>query len=113
MFFAPTPMIRKETNPNKEMTKRFIFSAGKKSLANNRHISAEKIIIVTQKYHLYRALYLAKQFDIDAKGVSADLMTYQNQAYFSSREALARIKDYFYAIFKPLPTYLGDKIEIK
>jgi len=74
---------------------------------------AKRIIIVTQKYHLYRALYLAKQFDIEAKGVSADLMTYRNQAYFSSREALARIKDYFYAIFKPLPTYLGEKIEIK
>lgn len=34
---------------------------------------AENIIIVSQKYHLYRALYIAKKLDVKAAGVSANL----------------------------------------
>lgn len=30
---------------------------------------AKRIVIVTQKYHLYRALYIAKQLDLEAYGV--------------------------------------------
>ena len=40
---------------------------------------AKKIIIVTQSYHLYRALYIANSLGIEAYGVSADLRTYTNQ----------------------------------
>ena len=40
---------------------------------------AKRVIIVTQEYHLYRALYLAKRFNIEAVGVSADLQSYIGQ----------------------------------
>ena len=40
---------------------------------------ANRIIIVTQKYHLYRSLYIAKKLDIEAYGVVADKREYQNQ----------------------------------
>lgn len=69
---------------------------------------AEKVIIVTQKYHLYRALYIAKQFGVDAYGVSADLNTYVGQTMRDFREVLARCKDFAMCIFKPEPAYLGD-----
>ena len=53
----------------------------------------ESIIIITQKYHLYRALYIAEQYEIEAVGVSADLRTYRGQIYRDLREMLARVKD--------------------
>ncbi len=74
---------------------------------------AEKILIVTQEYHLYRALYIADSFGLDADGVSADLRTYVGQSMREVREIAARFKDFFYTVFKPEPTYLGEKIPLE
>lgn len=73
---------------------------------------ADKIVIVTQQYHLHRALYVAESLGIEAYGVSADLRSYAGQTKRDLREVLARIKDMAYALFKPLPTYLGDPISL-
>lgn len=73
---------------------------------------ADNIIIVSQKYHLYRALYIAEKLGIKSVGVSADLDTYRGQIKRDLREILARDKDFFKCIFKPKPTYLGDKIPV-
>lgn len=73
---------------------------------------AEKIVVVTQEYHLYRALHIADALGVEAYGVSADLRSYTGQLKFSAREILARNKDFLTAIFKPEPTYLGDKISL-
>lgn len=69
---------------------------------------ANKIIIVTQKYHLYRALYIAGKLDIDAIGIASDPRKYSGQFIRDIREILARDKDFVKCIFKPKPTYLGD-----
>ncbi len=74
---------------------------------------AERIIIVTQEYHLYRALYVAEKLGLEAVGVSADVRTYMGQTYRDLREIAARNKDFLYTLFMPLPTYLGDQIPIK
>ena len=74
---------------------------------------AEKIVIVTQEYHLYRALYIAKRFGIDAVGVSADRMTYFGQELRDAREILARNKDFLTSVFKPKPTFLGETIPVQ
>lgn len=34
---------------------------------------ADRIIIVTQKYHLYRAMYIAEKLGLEAYGVASDL----------------------------------------
>jgi vancomycin permeability regulator SanA len=73
---------------------------------------ADKVIIVTQEYHLHRALYIAEQFGIEAYGVSADLDTYSGQTKRDVREVLARCKDVFMCIIKPEPTYIGEAIPI-
>ena len=73
---------------------------------------ADKILIVTQEYHLYRALYIAEQLGIEAYGVSSDYHTYYGQFTRDCREILARVKDCIYCIFKPEPTFLGDAIPI-
>lgn len=73
---------------------------------------AKKIIIVTQKYHLYRALYIANKLGLEAYGVGADPRQYVGAFNREVREILARDKDFIKCIFKPEPTYLGDTIPV-
>lgn len=54
----------------------------------------DRVVIITQKYHLYRALYIAEQYEIEAVGVSADLRGYRGQTYRDLREVFARVKDF-------------------
>lgn len=73
---------------------------------------AKKIIIVTQEYHLYRAVYIANALGLDAYGVSSDYRNYASQTARDIREILARVKDFGMTVFKPEPTYLGETIPI-
>lgn len=73
---------------------------------------AKKVIIVTQQYHLYRALYAANALGLEAYGVAADYREYAGQTVRDIREILARVKDFGMAIFKPEPTYRGESIPI-
>ena len=73
---------------------------------------ARRVIIVTQQYHLYRALYIADSLGLEAYGVSADHRTYAGQTMRDIREVLARVKDFAMCIFEPKPTYLGEEIPI-
>ena len=54
----------------------------------------QTVIIVSQTYHLYRAVFLAQRYGLDAVGVSADLHTYWGQSYRDLREIAARCKDF-------------------
>jgi len=73
---------------------------------------AQKIVIVTQEYHLYRALHIANELGIEAYGVASDPRQYVGAAYREIREILARNKDFLQCIFKPEPTYLGEVIPV-
>jgi len=72
----------------------------------------KSMLIVTQEYHLYRALYIAKRLGIDALGVSSDYHIYYGQKMRDIREVAARCKDFFSCIIKPEPTYLGEAIPV-
>lgn len=72
----------------------------------------KKMIIVTQKYHLSRAVFIANRLGIEAYGVASDYQTFSGQFGRDCREVLARVKDLFTSIFQPKPTYLGDSIPI-
>ena len=74
---------------------------------------ADRIIIVTQKYHLYRALYTAEQLGIEAYGVASDQHTYGGQMMRDIREVAARCKDFATTMMRPRPTYLGERISIQ
>lgn len=73
---------------------------------------AEKIIVVTQKYHIYRAIYIAQAFDMDCVGVPADEVVYRGQTIRDIRESIARTKDFIFTVIKPDPKYLGEKISL-
>ena len=58
-----------------------------------------RVIVVTQSYHLYRALYIAEQMGLEADGYSADVREYRGQTLRDLREIAARMKDFFAVLF--------------
>ncbi len=74
--------------------------------------NAERVIVVTQTYHQYRALYIGDKLGLEVMGVASDQQTYFGQSFRESREILARIKDFFKSILRSKPTYGGEVIPI-
>lgn len=74
----------------------------------------KKVIIVTQEYHLARAVFIAKELGLQACGVAADLHDYgEVMTVYRLRETAARNKDFFLAgLIKPEPTFLGETIPV-
>ncbi len=72
----------------------------------------KKMVVVTQGFHLCRAVYNARKLDMEAYGVSADLHTYKTRYIQEVREVFARTKDYFFCAYKPLPSYLGKETPV-
>ena len=73
---------------------------------------AETILIVTQEYHLHRALYIAGELGMEAEGVSADLRPYTKQKQYSLREHLARFKDLFTAAKGDYEGHLDPPVDL-
>ena len=88
------------------------FSTYESVYRSKEVFEVKKMIIVTQKYHLYRALYIADRLDINAYGVNSNPKKYSGQIFREVREILARNKDFIYTIIKPKPTYLGESINV-
>lgn len=74
--------------------------------------NAERVIVVTQTYHQYRALYIGDKLGLEVMGVASDQQTYFGQSFRESREILARIKDFFKSSLRSKPTYGGEVIPI-
>lgn len=72
----------------------------------------QSLAIVTQPYHVYRAVYAAKELGMTAYGTPSKETIYRGSWMLEWREKLARTKDFVWLIVKPEPTYLGDKISI-
>lgn len=69
---------------------------------------AETVVVVTQEYHLYRALYICEQLGLDAYGVACKDIRYSGQFFRDVREVLARNKDFLYCMIEPEPWSVGD-----
>lgn len=65
---------------------------------------AKRLLIVTQSYHLPRALFSARGLGMEAFGVSAASGAYDDQLYYDLREIPARTKDF-------IRTVLRDPVE--
>jgi SanA protein len=74
---------------------------------------AQELIIVSQEFHLPRALFLADSLDIDAIGLSANLRQYAGATSMQLREIPANIKAFANVIFNSQPKFLGEKIPIE
>ena len=73
---------------------------------------AKRIIIVTQRYHTYRALYIAKRLGVEAYGVDAELLEREGTFVRELREIAARAKDAVKCVFKPEARILGEAIPV-
>ena len=73
---------------------------------------ADRLIVVTQKYHLFRALKSCEALGIEARGFASNQQKYAGRYYREAREVLARNKDLFKGFIKAKPTYLGDEIPV-
>ena len=74
----------------------------------------QTVIIVTQEYHLKRAVFVARELGLEAYGVASDKRDYgQAMVMYNLREIAARNKDFLWAkILKPEPTFLGESISV-
>lgn len=68
--------------------------------------------MVTQQYHLYRAVYLARALGIDAYGVPCDRQQFAGSFMRQCREVLARTKDSIIAVYQPEASIMGDAIPV-
>ena len=72
----------------------------------------DRMLVVTQRYHLYRALHGCRAMGIEALGAGADQQKYAGREMRELREVLARDKDLVKWGIRPDPTFLGDPIAI-
>lgn len=73
---------------------------------------AQSAVIVTQDYHLPRALFIARGLGVNAVGASADLHTYGGEEYRELREILADAKARLDVTLQAKPKYLGAVIPL-
>lgn len=82
------------------------FSTYDSAVRAKQIFQVKRMIVVTQSYHMYRALYDASANGIEVLGVTADQERYSGQSARDLREIAARVKDYYY-VKKKEPAQLG------
>lgn len=83
------------------------------SMYRAKHVfGADRIVVATQTYHLYRALYSAQGLGIECLGVPSDYRAYANQLQYDIREIPARTKDFFKTLLHVPSTFVGDPISL-
>lgn len=73
---------------------------------------ARRIVVATQTYHLYRALYAAHGLGLEVIGVASDYRPYSKQLKYGLREIPARTKDFFKTLFQVPSTFVGEPISL-
>lgn len=67
------------------------------SLRNAREAGHRELLVVSQRFHLPRALFIAARLGLDAVGISADLRPYLHQKKFERREVISSVLAYWMA----------------
>lgn len=99
-----------------DTTKIYIDYAGFDSYSTMyraKHIFyVDTAILVSQKYHLNRCIYLGDKLGIKSFGYSADRGVYPGYKYYASREKLSVSKAVLDVIRDRRPKYLGEPVDI-
>ncbi len=75
----------------------------------------EKAVVVTQKFHVARSVYIGRKLGLDVVAyVAPELTGFRKGSHlvWNVRECLARTKNFFLVKARARPTYLGEKIPI-
>lgn len=78
----------------------------------NEIFGQDSLLIVSQKFHNERAIFIARKNKIFAFGFNAEDVSVYNGFKTSLREYLARTKVFIDIFFNAKPKFLGDKITI-
>lgn len=73
---------------------------------------ARRMAVVTQGFHVSRALYIGKKLDLACWGVTSDLRPYRHEWFSRLREIPARDKAFLWCLAKPEPTHLGPPLPL-
>ncbi len=83
------------------------------SMYRLRHVfGVQRCVVVTQEYHLYRALYDAHSFGIEAYGVPGDKSSYDHMSDYEKREVLARVKDFAAVLINSEPEKKSEPVDL-
>ncbi|MCK9578329.1 YdcF family protein [bacterium] len=73
---------------------------------------AASIIVVTQDFHLPRAIFIGRRLGHNIQGFSADLHNYSGIILMQNREIFANVKAYLDILLNEKPEFLGQKINL-
>ncbi|MEA1784599.1 ElyC/SanA/YdcF family protein [Arenibacter sp. GZD96] len=73
----------------------------------------ERVTVISQKFHLERAIYLAEKKRLPAIGFIADDVTGTEGIKVTLREYLAKVKVFIDLLLNTQPKFYGERIEIK
>jgi SanA protein len=73
---------------------------------------ARRVIVVTQRFHLPRALYVARALGLEADGAPADRRRYRGAVYLEAREIGARVRAFVDVTINRAPHHGGAPIPI-
>jgi len=73
--------------------------------------NVHRALLVTQTYHLHRALYTGRKLGLDVDGVAAERREYPSQSAYDRREIISTLAAWVDVnLTHPLPKYLGKKV---
>jgi SanA protein len=79
-----------------------------------KHVfGAERIVVVTQDFHLPRALYVARSLGMAAEGASADRRLYRGMVWLHTRETISRTKAFVDVVVARRPHHEGPRIDLR
>lgn len=74
--------------------------------------NVDTVILVSQKYHLNRCVYLGDKLGIKSFGYSADRGAYPGYKYYAYREKLSVAKAVLDVMRNRKPKYLGKQVDV-
>lgn len=78
-----------------------------------KHIfKVDTAILVSQKYHLNRCVYIGDKLGVKSYGYSANRGVYPGYKYYSFREKLSITKSVFDVVRNRKPKYLGETVDV-
>ncbi|MBS2019739.1 MAG: YdcF family protein [Deltaproteobacteria bacterium] len=78
-----------------------------------RHVfGAERVVVVTQRFHLARAVWVARELGMQADGSAADRHVYRGIAWLHAREIVSRTKAVVDVATGRQPRHRGPRIDL-
>lgn len=83
------------------------------SMWRARHVfGASRVLVVTQRFHLARSVWVARSLGMEAEGSAADRRAYRGIAWLQAREVMSRTKAFVDIAVGREPRHRGPRIPL-